>query len=528
MATRSTEFQIIGDDDDRPRRGHPLLRILAILILLVVAYPMYVWFVDRVEVRANELLVLIKKTGQTIPAEFGDQVVLSPEVVKAVAAKTGRTEAQVREGTKGIQYEVLREGRYFKSPIFYQREKIPTTLIPEGKFGVLIRRYGRALRAGKTVATDPFERGPVAGTLPPGRHDVNRFAYDVQLFDKIVVPEGAVGVQTVLSGPEPKDPNEYIVKRGERGVQPDVLSPGTYFDKNPFEVHVDVVDLRSQKYDMLREDAIEFPSADGFTIHLEATVEWSIYADRVPYVTVEIGDLSDVVAKVIRPYAMSLARIQGSKMTARESIGAREAFQRRLFDDLRRKCGEQGVQIKAATVRDLKPPEEIRSIIRERELADQIITKYENEIAEAHARAQLVEQEELALQQQAVGDANKDVVSLTVNAEQAAAVAVTQANQRLEVARLGLEAARKQAEAILARGQADAKVVRFDYEAKAEPLRAAVAAFGDGYAYARNTFLQKVAPAIRRVLTNTEGPFADIFREFQGAAPPAGASTPKR
>jgi regulator of protease activity HflC (stomatin/prohibitin superfamily) len=251
---------------------------------------------------------------------------------------------------------------------------------------------------------------------------------------------------------------------------------------------------------------------------MEATVEWAVYPDRVPSLLVEVGDLEDVVTKVIRPYAMSLARIQGSKMTAREFIGARETFQKRLLADLRARCRDQGVMIKAVNVRDLQPPEAVRSVIRERELADQTMTRFENEIAEAKAKAELVEQEQLANQQQALGEANKQVVSKVVEAQQTMAVAITEGNQRLDVARLTLEAARKQAEAILSRGQADAKVVLYNYQAKAEPLRAAVNAFGDGHAYARYTFLQKVAPAVKSVLTNTDGPLAEIFREFAESA----------
>ncbi|MBI4579257.1 MAG: hypothetical protein HY718_06115 [Planctomycetes bacterium] len=496
----------------------PRLNLGRLLVLLVVlAYPFYYWFIVRVEVNANQLLVLVNKTGRTLPADqeqYRDQIVLYPELVADVARQTGWSEEKVRNSYKGIRYEVLREGRYFFSPIWYERIKIDTTLIPESQFGVLIRKYGKPLPAGKTVATLPDERGPVAGTLPPGRHDLNRLAYEVQTFNKIIVPEGWTGVQTKLSGEGPTDPNDYVQPKGARGVQPGTLGPGTYFDLNPYEVRVDLVDVRSQRYDMLGDEAIEFPSNDGFTIRMEATVEWAVYADQVPALTVEVGDLEDVVTKVIRPYAMSLARIQGSKMTARDFIGARETFQRRIVADLRARCRDQGVLIKAVNVRELRPPEAVRSVIRERELADQTMTRYENEIAEAKAKAQLVEQEQLANQQQAVGDANRQVVSVTVDAQQTMAVAVTEANQRLDVAKLVLEAARRQAEAILSRGQADAKVVLFNYEAKAKPLQAAVSAFGDGYTYARYTFLQKMAPAIRSVLTNTEGPFADVIREF--------------
>ncbi len=526
MSEERTTYRTGGPEERGRARSISPPRWPWLIVAIILAYPFYWWFVKRVEVGPNELLVLVNKTGRELPADgAGDQIVLYPELVKSLAAKDGRSDEWVRDHYKGVRYEVLKEGRYFFSPIFYERWKIPATRIPEGKYGVLIRKYGKPLPMGRTVATADDERGPVSGTLSPGRHNINSFAYDVQLFDRIIVPEGYTGVQTLLSGPVPSDPDVYVVKRGERGVQPDSLGPGTYLDRNPYQVRVDLVDLRSQKYDMFGDDAIEFPSNDGFTIHMEATVEWAVYPDLTPLVIVEVGDLEDVVAKVIRPYTMSLARIQGSKMTARDFMGAREVFQRKLFADLREKCRQQGIQIKAATIRDIKPPERVRAIIRERELADQTMTKFENEIAEAQARARLVEQEELANQQQSMGDANREVVTLITRAQQTMDVAVTGANQRLDVAKLELEAARRQAEATLARGRADASVVLMGYQAEAEPLRSMVQAFGDGDTFARNQFLQKVAPSIHHVLANTDGPFAEIFRDFQpgpgGAVPSA-------
>lgn len=511
------------------RRPSPLRTLVLLLVVLALAYPFYLWFIERVEVDANELLIVVNKTGRSLPDEVdaNQQVVLYPALVAKLAAQTGLSPERVRNSFKGVQFEVFKEGRHFVNPIFHERIVRPTISIPDGKFGVLIRRYGRPLPPGQTLARAEDERGPVAGTLTPGRHALNPLAFDVKLFQKIVIPEGWIGVQTYLSGRNPADANAWVMATGERGLQPDTLGPGTYFDKNPYEVRVDLVDMRSQKYDMLADDAIEFPSNDGFNVRMEATVEWALQPDQAPWVVVKIGDLEDVVTKVIRPYAMSLARIQGSKLTAREFIGARETFQKRLFDDLFNKCRPQGVLIKAVTVRDLKPPERVRSIIRERELADQTMTRFENEITEAIARAQLVEQQELATQQQALGDANREVVSVTVEAEQQATVAITAARQRLDVARLELEAARKQAEALLARGQAAAKVIEYEYAAQAVPLRDAVAAFGDGYTYAQNHFYQKVAPAIQSVLSNTEGPFADVFKQFQkqGSSSPVADAT---
>jgi len=114
---------------------------------------------------------------------------------------------------------------------------------------------------------------------------------------------------------------------------------------------------------------------------------------------------------------------------------------------------------------------------------------------------------------------------VTKQAEQHKGVAVTKARRELEVAKLDLEAASKQAEAIHARGQAEANVILFDYRAKAEPLARSVKAFGDGATYAQQFFLQRVAPAIRSILTNTEGPFAEIFKELQTFSPPPAPQT---
>ncbi len=93
-------------------------------------------------------------------------------------------------------------------------------------------------------------------------------------------------------------------------------------------------------------------------------------------------------------------------------------------------------------------------------------------------------------------------------------------------AKLKLEASQKQAEALVSRGQADAAVILLKKQAEAEPLRQQVSAFGDGNAYAQYFFFQKVSPAIKTILTNTDGPFADLFKQFTVLRPPAAPVVP--
>ncbi len=504
-----------------PRSPLPgVAAIVAVPLFMLLLTGAIYWFLIRVEVEANELLVLVNKTGRTIPKEladqFSDQVVLYPELVRSIAEVTGETEEEVREGYKGIRYEVLTEGRYFPNPYKYKAIKQRATLIKQNRIGVLVRRYGNPLPFPKTVATEPDERGPVEAILKPARHNINLLAYDVQQFDAIQIPEGHVGVVTLLSGQDPVTRNTWTVEPGEKGVQRRTRPPGLEY-YNPYLEKIEIVDVRSHKYDMLGDDAIHFPSYDSFTITIEGTIEWAILPNRVAEVTVAYGDETDILNKIILPNARSISRIQGSKLKARDFISGktRTAFQVRLLDELRRECSKGGIDIKAALVRDIIPPAEIAALISQREQADQEIERSMNEMEEAKSEVKLVEQQELSARNQAIGNARRDVVTVTKKAEQRKIIAVTQAQRELEVAKLVLQAAEKEAAATRARGRAEANVVLFEYEAQAEPLAAAVEAFGDGTTYAQQSFLRKIAPSIKSILSNTEGPFAEIFKQLQ-------------
>ncbi len=503
-----------------PRPRSLAATLIGIVLLFWVAVGAVYWFIIRVEIDAGEILVLVNKTGKPLPRaladQLGDQVVLYPELVRAIASSGGKSEEYVREHYKGVRHDVLSEGRYFPNPYSYKTIKLPATIIDQNEMGVLIRKYGKPLAFPKTVATQPDERGPVTETLRPGRHNINLLAYEVQRFPAIQIPEGRVGVVTLLSGREPEKKNTFTVEPGEKGVQRETLPPGLEY-YNPYLKRIEIVDVRSHKYDMLGDDAIQFPSNDSFTITIEGTIEWSIRPDRVAEVAVAYGDEKDILNKIIIPNTRSIARIQGSKLEAREFISGktRAAFQDRLLSELRSECWQQGIQIRSALVRDILPPAEIASLISQREQADQEIERSTNEMTEARAEAKLVEQRELQERNKIIGDARRKVVTVVKESEQRKVVSVTHANRQFEVGKLELEAAAKQADALRARGQAEADVVLFNYQARAEPLARSVNAFGDGVTYAQQFFLRRVAPSITSILSNTDGPFAEIFKQLQ-------------
>ncbi|MCA9255164.1 MAG: hypothetical protein KDA33_05975, partial [Phycisphaerales bacterium] len=83
---------------ERRRRfsGVSRIRLLVVAVIgLVFGFLAILWFGIRVEVNTNKLMVLMNKTGRVLPDElrdeFGDQVVLYPELVEKIAKITGES-----------------------------------------------------------------------------------------------------------------------------------------------------------------------------------------------------------------------------------------------------------------------------------------------------------------------------------------------------------------------------------------------------------------------------------------------------
>ena len=113
-----------------------VLIFTGVMILLIIL--LFIWYGCRIEPGNGEIAVLIKKTGKTLPQD--EIVATSPEY-------------------KGIQLEVLGEGRYFRNPYTWDWQIKPVTEIPAGKFGVLVRKFGKNLPEGEILATDANSKG---------------------------------------------------------------------------------------------------------------------------------------------------------------------------------------------------------------------------------------------------------------------------------------------------------------------------------------------------------------------------------
>lgn len=461
-----------------------------LLMGLVIIFPLWFWFFCRIEPGPGELAVLIHKTGKDLPSG------------QILAAEPGQ---------KGIQLEVLPEGRYFRNPYSWGWKMAKITDIPPGKVGVLIRFYGKDLPPGKIIA-EQDTKGIVAEVLRPGKYRINPYAYQVKMSDAIAIHAGSVGVVISQIGLDafnselPADQrNSFLVEKGMKGVLPDALDPGTYY-LNPYIYNVVEVNLQSQRFEMSGADAISFLTVDGFTVNVEGTLEFAILREQAALITHRVGDMEDIVKKIILPRARGFSRIEGSKNPAIAYIvgETRQKFQNNLEQHLQEQCKPWGVAIKSVLIRNIIAPEEIASIIRNREVAVQNAKKFEQQIEQAKSKAELTKQEMLAVQNKDKVAAETTRIRAVIEAQQNQTVLITAAKKELEVAKLENEAAFFQAQAILSKAEADRDVIRLNNKAQADVFSEQVKAFGNGMNFSRYAFYQRVAPHIRSVLSSDE------------------------
>jgi regulator of protease activity HflC (stomatin/prohibitin superfamily) len=492
-----------------------------LLLSLIVGY-----LFAKVSVPAEHIAVLTRKTGADI--ENADAV-----------AKDG--------DHKGLQLGILTEGRYFYNPYSWSWNVYPMITVPDGKLGVRVRLYGKNLPYGDFLATKEDQKGIVPEVLRPGRYPINAlikgqedkrpqndYVEIVELYDPVTIPAGYRGVLTNLAGPIPENPNTVLVTKGSRGVQEDTLDTGTYY-LNPYLNRVNVVDCRSQRFNLAETSDMGFPSLDGFWVSLDGIIEFRVDPKKAANVFVmynesmndTAGDSvihDELIRKVIMPNARAFCRLKGSNKSGRDFIGGdtRIEFQKDFQTAMAASCGIEGVEVIQALITKINPPQAIAQPVRNREVAHQKQKQYEEQKKQQIAEATLATQVALIEQRKELVQAGTVVIQKTTNAKQLQQVAVTKANQDLSVSKADLEAAKDKAAATLAGKKAEAGVIDFQNIADAAGWKTAIDALGgDGEAYARYVLYQKLSPAFKKMMVNTgDSPLMKIFENFQKPTPP--------
>ena len=177
-------------------------------------------------------------------------------------------------GVKGIQLRTLPPGLWPIHPYLFRVSVTKTTVVPQGKVGIVTAADGAQLDAGRLLGkaieghlnfqnAEQFvasggQKGPQVDILTPGTYriltnsvsldnanEIKAGLFNVRLFDATVISENQIGLVEALDGAPLdqrdyvaapvaghdnfQDGHEFIGRGGQRGPQKDILLPGTYY-----------------------------------------------------------------------------------------------------------------------------------------------------------------------------------------------------------------------------------------------------------------------------------------------------------
>lgn len=430
--------------------------------------------------------------------------------------------ADYEAGEAGVLEQMPGPGRHFYCPIWWERNLVADTLVEPGEVAIVTSKLGDDLTGGQFLVDGELGNTKFKGTLRkvsgPGRYRINPYGYEVKKIrtevthvgnqDKlagwVLVPPGYVGVVTNLA--------DNPLTGASGGIQSRVLQPGIY-PTNPREQQIDVIKIgyREKSLSVTRKtdargelllDAsgepqvgdestgINFPSNDGFAIHMDFTAVWGIMPEQAPHAVRTFGNVAAIEDKVVGPQIESICRTMGSTKGAVELLvgASRQEFQESVSKALDKVLEEKMLALQYGLVRHMYIPQEVRVPIQNANIADELKLTRDQEQLTAKTEATLREAErrvELETERIRV-ETEKMVAKIKAEGQKAAEETAAQTIQL--VAAIDKQTAELEAQAAIVQGQARAEAERMLQEAQADKFRLAVEAFGNAEAYSQWVF----------------------------------------
>ena len=436
-------------------------------------------------------------------------------------------------------------GRHFYSPLEFETELVPDLIVPPGKLGVVTSKMGKSLPPGTFLTDEDGYRGIRRQVLTPGIYRLNKYAFDTRLVDvdacveprtklarpetdPTLIPPGYVGVVTNKT----ENPRTQQVQ----GIQKEVLQPGIYF-LNPEEKRIDLISVgynettmtvvtdqaatqaakeaadasnrdprgdRLGKYTVAEPvyvagKGIEFPSNDGFLIHLDFTAIWGIIPEQAPDVVQAFGTLKDVEQKVILPQIGSICRMHGSKRGAVDLLVGekREQFQSETSEELEQVLASKKLSLLFGLTRHIYVPRQVREPIQKANIADELTKTREQEQLTAKAQASLTEAKAKVTLEERRTLAKTQKLVAEVEADGEKTAKEMEATTEKIMAEVDAKTAKIEAETTMVLGEATAKKTELTREAEADRFRQYVTALGSPEAYNKYVFAEGLPKDMR-------------------------------
>src|SRR3989442_8053078 len=227
--------------------------------------------VPLIEIGADELGIVEAVDGEPMPPGR----IFAPDRAQNAHNNFQDPIAFIKQGgVKGIQLRTLPPGLWPIHPYLFRVSVGKTTVIPQGKVGIVTAADGAPLDAGRLLAkaieghlsfqnaelfvSSGGQRGPQVDILTPGTYrilsqsvpleggtEAKPGLFTVRLYDATVISESQIGLVEALDG-APLNPGDYVAEsvaghdnfqdghefidgKGQRGPQKDILLPGTYY-----------------------------------------------------------------------------------------------------------------------------------------------------------------------------------------------------------------------------------------------------------------------------------------------------------
>lgn len=460
------------------------------------------WFVNRTYVPEGQSMMLRYKGP--LPLMFWS------------SNKQAKPGYFAEEGEIGILKTLRGPGRHFYNPIFYERTYVDDVIIDTGEVGIVTCKLGESLPDGEFLVDgdigNSLNKGVLRKVLHPGKFRINPYAYTVKTVKTettqsgkqikhsgwVVIPTGYVGVVTNLT-------NNPLTEQ-KAGIQDNVLPPGIY-PINGREQQIDVVEIGYRETTIStekvyennevksdeagepvianNESGIEFPSSDGFPIHMDYTAIWGVMPAQAPHAVATFGNVKEVENKVVYPQIESICRNNGSEYKAVQLLVGkeREVYQKKTLEEFQNVLKNKEIELLYGLVRHIYIPKEVRQPIQNAFIADEETLTAKQEQSTAKSKALL---EEATAKIDFAG--RKVEVDTEIQVEKKLAegnreAETIRAETRKMVAAIEKETAKVKAEAVEVLGKAENDGKRFVEEAKAARFGLAVNAFGTPQSY---------------------------------------------
>src|SRR5438128_6077107 len=227
--------------------------------------------VPLIEIGADELGIVEAVDGEPMPPGR----IFAPDRAQNAHYNFQDPMAYIKQGgVKVIKLRTLPPGLWPIHPYLFRVSIAKTTVVPQGKVGIVTAADGAPLDAGRLLAkaieghlsfqnaelfvSSGGQRGPQVDILTPGTYRILSQSvpleggtegkpglFTVRLYDATVISENQIGLVEALNG-APLNPGDYVAEsvaghdnfqdghefidgKGQRGPQKDILLPGTYY-----------------------------------------------------------------------------------------------------------------------------------------------------------------------------------------------------------------------------------------------------------------------------------------------------------